>query len=88
MVLINEQYLNDPTYGIRRMTAYLSKKGYEINRKREKRLIRKMEIKAVYQEPKTSILPKEIPSTENLVNRLKIECAKIDAYSKNVLSIL
>ena len=33
MALIDEQYLKDPTYGSRRMTAYLRRKGYKVNRK-------------------------------------------------------
>ncbi|OMH39820.1 IS3 family transposase, partial [Desulfurobacterium indicum] len=73
MALIDEQYLKDPTYGSRRMTAYLRRKGYKVNRKRVRRLMRKMGIRTIYQEPKTSIPPKEIPLTENLVEGLKIE---------------
>jgi len=73
MSLIDEQYLKDPTYGSRRMTAYLRRKGYRVNRKRVRRLMRKMGIKAIYREPKTSVPPKEIPSTENLIEKLKIK---------------
>ena len=73
MTLIDEQYLKDPTYGSRRMTAYLRRKGHKVNRKRVRRLMRKMGIRAIYREPKTSVPPKEIPSTQNLVEKLKIE---------------
>ena len=73
MALIDEQYLKDPTYGSRRMTAYLKRKGYKVNRKRVKRLMRKMGIRPIYPEPQTSIPPKEIPQTENLTEDLSIK---------------
>jgi len=73
MTLIDEQYLKDPSYGSRRMTAHLRRKGYKVNRKRVRRLMRKLGIKAIYREPKTSIPPREVPSTQNLVEKLKIE---------------
>ena len=34
MRLIDEQYSRTPFYGTRRMTAYLIRQGYEVNRKR------------------------------------------------------
>lgn len=34
MSLIDEQYTKAPFYGTRRMTAYLIRQGYEVNRKR------------------------------------------------------
>jgi putative transposase len=73
MNLIDQQYLKDPTYGSRRMTAYLRRKGHKVNRKRVRRLMRKKGIRAIYREPKTSIPPKEIPSIRNLIEKLKIE---------------
>lgn len=73
MALIEEQYLKDPTYGSRRMTAYLRKKGHRVNRKRIMRLMRKMGIKAVYREPRTSVPPKKIMATDNLVENLTIK---------------
>ena len=35
--------------------------------------MRKLGIRAIYREPKTSIPPREVPSTQNLVEKLKIE---------------
>jgi putative transposase len=52
---IDKQYTACPFYGIRRMTAYLRREGYEVNQKRIARLMRKMGIKAIYPEPKTSV---------------------------------
>jgi putative transposase len=48
MRLIDEEYTRHPFYGSRRMTAWLSRKGYDVNRKRVARLMRKMGIEAVY----------------------------------------
>jgi putative transposase len=46
--LIDEQYLRTPFYGSRKMTEYLRKRKYEINRKRVQRLMREMGIQALY----------------------------------------
>jgi len=48
MRLIDEQYLNTPFYGSRRMTALLQRKGYDVNRKRIRRLMVLMGIQAIY----------------------------------------
>ena len=39
MRLLDEQYLKTPFYGIRRVTRWLNKKGYKVNRKRVNWLI-------------------------------------------------
>lgn len=54
MRIIDEQYLKTPWYGSRQMTRHLRRQGHDVNRKRIKRLMRKMGIEAVYQRPKTS----------------------------------
>ena len=54
MRLIDEQYLQTPFYGRRRMAAYLRRQGHEVNAKRIQRLMRLMGIEAVYPGPKTS----------------------------------
>jgi putative transposase len=48
MDLIDKQYLKSPFYGSRKMTIYLNRKGYKVNRKRVQRLMRIMGIKAIY----------------------------------------
>ena len=53
MRLIDEQYTKRPFYGSRRMTAYLKREGYSVNRKRVQRLMRKMAIQAIYPRPRT-----------------------------------
>jgi putative transposase len=54
MKLIDRQYLSTPFYGARRMVAWLRKEGYEVNRKRIRRLMRVMGLSAIYRRPKTS----------------------------------
>jgi len=51
---IDEQYLETPFYGSRRMVAVLRREGYAVNRKRVRRLMRLMGIEAIYQKPNTS----------------------------------
>jgi putative transposase len=54
MRLIDEQYLKTPFYGSRSMTLHFRRLGYNVNRKRIRRLLRLMGIEAVYPKPKTS----------------------------------
>lgn len=54
MRLIDEQYLKTPFYGSRSMTLHFRRLGYNVNRKRIRRLMRLMGIEAVYPKPKTS----------------------------------
>lgn len=54
MRLLDEQYTRTPFYGVERMTAWLRGQGYEINRKRVRRLLRTMGLEAVYPKPRLS----------------------------------
>lgn len=54
MRFIDEQYMKRPFYGSRRLTEALNKAGYAVNRKRVRRLMRKMGLQAVYRKPRTS----------------------------------
>jgi len=54
MRLLDEQYTEDPTYGVERMTAYLRRLGHSVNQKRVRRLLRVMRLDAIYQKPDTS----------------------------------
>lgn len=56
MKLIDRQYLTTPFYGSRKIVAWLKSQGHLVNRKRVRRLMRLMGIKAIYQRPKTSKL--------------------------------
>lgn len=51
---IAEIYSNYPIYGYRRITAILNRTGYNVNHKRVLRLMRDMNLKAIYPGPNTS----------------------------------
>jgi putative transposase len=54
MALIDRQYLARPYYGSRRMAAWLATQGHLVNRKRVRRLMRRLGLVAIYQRPHTS----------------------------------
>jgi putative transposase len=54
MKLIDRQYLETPFYGARRMAIWLKGQGYQVNRKRVRRLMRLIGLKAIYRHPRTS----------------------------------
>ena len=51
---LDEQYTRTPYYGVRRMTAWLQREGWEVNPKRVRRLLRVMGLEAIYPKPKLS----------------------------------
>jgi putative transposase len=54
MRLLDEQYTRTPFYGSRRMTQWLQRQGYAVNRKRVVRLMQKLGLEAIYPQPSTS----------------------------------
>jgi putative transposase len=52
---IDEQYLKTPFYGSRRLTAWLTRQGEEVNRKRVQRLMGIMGLAAIYPGPRTTV---------------------------------
>ena len=48
MVLIDEQYLRTPFYGVDKITEWLRRKGHNVNPKRIRRLMRQMGLEAIY----------------------------------------
>ena len=54
MKLIDRQYLATPFYGARKIAAWLKSQNYGVNRKRVRRLMRVMGLKALYRRPSTS----------------------------------
>jgi putative transposase len=54
MRLIDEQYTATPFYGVRRMTAWLRRRGDTVNHKRVGRLMREMGLEAIYPKPRLS----------------------------------
>ncbi len=54
MSMIDRQYLATPFYGARKMAVCLRSKDLRVNRKRVRRLMRVMGLKAIYRRPRTS----------------------------------
>ena len=54
MQLIDRQYLATPFYGARKLAAWLKSKGYTVNRKRVRRLMQRMGLRAIDRRPRTS----------------------------------
>ena len=54
MRVIDEQYLHTPWYGSRQMARHLRRQGYNVGRKRVRRLMRLMGLKAIAPQPNTS----------------------------------
>jgi putative transposase len=51
---LDEQYTRTPFYGTRRMTAWLRRAGYPVNRKRVRRLLALLGLETIYPKPRTS----------------------------------
>ncbi len=58
MRLLDEQYTRRPSFGVPKLTEWLRRQGYVVNRKRVARLTRKMGLVAIYPKPKTSAMGK------------------------------
>jgi putative transposase len=54
MRLLDEQYLQTPFYGSRRMIVWLQHQGHQVNRKRVQRLMRQMGLEGIAPGPHTS----------------------------------
>jgi len=54
MKLIDRQYLVTPFYGARKIAIWLKSQDQRVNRKRVRRLMRTMGLKAIYRRPRTS----------------------------------
>ena len=54
MRLIDAQYLATPWYGARQMARHLRRRGRDVGRKRVRRLMRLMGLRAIYRRPRTS----------------------------------
>jgi putative transposase len=52
---IDAQYTKTPFYGVARMAAHLRRKGWRVNEKRVRRLMREMGLCAVYPKPRLSL---------------------------------
>ena len=75
MRLLDEQYFKTPFYGVRRLTAWLRRAGYSINRKRVKRLMELVGWQTLYRKPFTSKADKQHPVYPYLLKGLDISKA-------------
>ena len=71
--LIDEQHMNTPFYGSRKITGVLQRLGYKVNRKRVQRLMRELGIEAIYPKPKLSKVNPEHQVYPYLLKGLVIE---------------
>jgi len=73
MRLLDEQYFKTPFYGIRKLTKWLQQQGYNINKKRVKRLMDLVGWQTIYRKPNTSWKNKAHPVYPYLLRDVKIE---------------
>ena len=73
MHLLDEQYTRAPFYGVRRMTCWLGQQGYGVNRKRVRRLMRRMGLEAIYPKPRLSV-----PAPGHRIYPYRLRGLKID----------
>lgn len=69
---IDELYTQWPFYGTRKITEHLKVEGQAVNRKRVSRLMRLMDIEAIYQKPRTTKATPEHRKYPYLLRGLKI----------------
>ena len=72
MRLLDEQYFQTPFYGALKLLALLKENGFSINIKRVRRLMKLINWKTIYREPKTSFGNKLHPKYPYLLRNLKI----------------
>ena len=73
MLLIDQQFLETPFYGVRQMTWHLQNEGHAVNEKRIRRLMRLMRLMPIYQKPDTSRPTKGYKTYPYLLGGLRVE---------------
>jgi len=73
MNFMDKQYFDTPFYGVLRLTALLKKEGIDVNVKRVRRLMKKMNWRTIYREPRTTISSKTDYKYPYLLRNLLIE---------------
>ena len=86
MRMMDEQYLKTPWYGSRQMARHLRRQGIKIGRKRSRRLMRKMGLRAIYQAPRTSKVNQEHNIYPYLLRDLTI-CRANQVWSTDITYI-
>jgi len=72
MEKLDKQYFLTPFYGIRRLTAWLSKEDHQVNRKQFKRLMGLVGWQTIYRVPKTTVSDKTSYKYPYLLKNLSI----------------
>jgi putative transposase len=73
MRLIDAQFLETPWYGSRQMARHLRRAGYEVGRKRVRRLMALMGLAPIYQRPRTTVPHPEHRIYPSLLRDLTID---------------
>jgi putative transposase len=78
MRFLDEQYLLTPFYGVERLLALLQRKGYHINRKRLRRLMRLVGWQTLFPQTKTTIVDEKAYKYPYLLGNLPItDCNQV-----------
>ena len=72
MRLLDEQYFITPFYGERRLRRWLASKGYQVNKKRLRRLMELVNWQTIYRKPRTTKRDKQHPVYPYLLRDLAI----------------
>lgn len=72
--LIDVQFLDTPYYGSWQMTRHLKRLGYDVGRKRVRRLMATMGLRAIYQKPHTTMQHPAHRKYPYLLRDLVIDC--------------
>lgn len=70
--LMDKQYFETPFYGCRKLTVWLQNQGFLINKKRTQRLMKLMDWRTIYREPKTTVFNPEHEKYPYLLRNLEI----------------
>jgi len=73
MSILDKQYFKTPFYGVLRLTAMLNNEGFGVNSKRVRRLMKLINWRTIFREPRTTISKKTDYKYPYLLRRLNIE---------------
>lgn len=73
MKRMDEQYFQTPFYGSLKLAELLKSEGYQVNVKRIRRLMKKINWRTIYREPRTTVINKTDYKYPYLLRNLKIE---------------
>jgi len=73
MSILDKQYFKTPFYGVLRLTAFLNNEGFRVNSKRVRRLMRLMNWRTIFREPRTTVCNKSDYKYPYLLRGLKVE---------------